>query len=59
MWCDMDPYDWLNKFLDYNFCVVAVVSIISRCDFELNHAIIIAHKEQDGVLQLKRWIGYI
>ena len=25
MWCDIDPYDWLNKF--YGFYMAAVVSI--------------------------------
>ena len=27
MWCDVDPYDWLNKF--YGFCMAAVVDIVS------------------------------
>ena len=33
-WCDMDPYDWLNKF--YRFYLVAVVSIISRCGLRID-----------------------
>ena len=28
MWCDMDPYDWLNKFC--SFFMAAIVGIISR-----------------------------
>ena len=29
MWCDMDPYDRLNKF--FRLYMAAIVSIISRC----------------------------
>ena len=28
MWCDMNPYDWLNRF--HSFCMAAIISIISR-----------------------------
>ena len=28
MWCDMDPYDWLDIF--YTFYVAAVIDTISR-----------------------------
>ena len=28
MWCDMDPYDRLNKY--YSFCMTAIVGIVSR-----------------------------
>ena len=28
IWCDIDPYDWLNKF--YGFFMAAAVGIISR-----------------------------
>ena len=27
MWCDMNPYDWLNK--SYNFCMTGIVGIDS------------------------------
>ena len=30
MWCDIDPYDWLNKF--YGFYMATVVGIISGND---------------------------
>ena len=31
MWCDIDPYDWLNKF--YGFYIAAVVGIVSLLSF--------------------------
>ena len=34
MWCDIDPYDWLNKF--YGFYMVAVVSIVSGRDVSIH-----------------------
>ena len=34
MWCDIDPYDWLNKF--YGFYMAAVVGIISGCDVSIH-----------------------
>ena len=33
MWCDMDPYDWLNKF--YVFYMAAVVGIGSGRDVSI------------------------
>ena len=36
MWCDMSPYDWLNKF--YGFYMTAMVGIISavcRCGLKI------------------------
>ena len=33
MWCDIDPYDWLNKFYGFNKAVV--VSIVSGCDLSI------------------------
>ena len=33
MCCDIDPYDWLNKF--YGFYVAAVVGIDSGCDISI------------------------
>ena len=29
MWCDMDPYDWLNKF--YSCYMAILVSIFNGC----------------------------
>ena len=26
MWCDIDPYDWLNKFYDFYMAVVVGIS---------------------------------
>ena len=34
MWCDIDPYDWLNKF--YGFYMAAVVDIVSGCDVSMH-----------------------
>ena len=33
MWCDIDPYDWLNKF--YGFYMAAVVGIGSGRDVSI------------------------
>ena len=33
MWCDIDPYDWLNKF--YGFYMAAVVGIDSGRDVSI------------------------
>ena len=33
MWCDIDPYDWLNKF--YGFYMATVVGIGSGCDVSI------------------------
>ena len=33
MWCDMDPYDWLNKF--YGFYMAVVVGIVSGRDVSI------------------------
>ena len=32
-WCGTDPYDLLNKF--YNFYMIAIVSIISKCGLRI------------------------
>ena len=32
MWCDIDPYDWLNKL--YDFYMAVVVDIISEHDVQ-------------------------
>ena len=34
MWCDIDPYDWLNKFC--GFYIAAVVGIIIGRDITNN-----------------------
>ena len=34
MWCDIDPYDWLNKF--YGFYMAAVVGIVSGYDVSIH-----------------------
>ena len=34
MWCDIDPYDWLNKF--YGFYMAAVVDIVSGRDVSIH-----------------------
>ena len=34
MWCDIDPYDWLNKF--YGFYMAAVVGIVSGRDVSIH-----------------------
>ena len=33
IWCDMDPYDWLNKH--YSFCTAAIVDIVSSCGLRI------------------------
>ena len=33
MWCDIDPYNWLNKF--YDFYVAVVVGISSGRDVSI------------------------
>ena len=33
MWCDMDPYDWLNKF--HGFYMAVVVGIVSGRDVSI------------------------
>ena len=33
MWCDIDPYDWLNKF--YGFYMAAVIGINSGRDLSI------------------------
>ena len=33
MWCDINPYDWLNKFC--NIYMVAIVGTISRRGFRI------------------------
>ena len=34
MWCDIDPYDWLNKF--YGFYMAAVVGMGSGHDVSIH-----------------------
>ena len=34
MWCDIDPYDWLNNF--YGFYMAAVVGIVSGRDVSIH-----------------------
>ena len=34
MWCDIDPYDWSNKF--YGFYMAAVVGIVSGCGISIH-----------------------
>ena len=34
MWCEIDPYDWLNKF--YGFYMAAVVGIVSGRDVSIH-----------------------
>ena len=34
MWCDVDPYDWLNMF--YGFYMAIVVGIVSGCGINIH-----------------------
>ena len=34
VWCEIDPYDWLNKF--YGFCMAAAVGIVSGRDVSIH-----------------------
>ena len=34
IWCDIDPYDWLNKL--YGFYMAAVVNVGSGCDVSIH-----------------------
>ena len=33
IWCDIDPYNWLNKF--YGLYMAAVISIGNMCDVSI------------------------
>ena len=41
MWCDTDPYDWLNDF--NNFYVAAIVDMIVGVALELIKAVLVVN----------------